>query len=209
MAMTKPSFFSRRSVLAFTASVAAGAAGCSDDEPSSTSSTGASTGSGAEDLSDVVYEGGATDEALVALLAQSPKDDATQAAGLVAPTSGETISAATPFAFSWAVGAASFREPDALERAIGLLLGVREAHAHGTPISGRAYFLVFSTQTDTKLLRVFTTALTYTPSADAWAKLTAAGAPVTVEIVNAIFESNRVADGGGPYAGTPKTFQIG
>jgi hypothetical protein len=209
MALTKPSLFSRRRALALTASLAAGAAACSDDDPSSTGSTGSSTGSGADDLSDVVYEGGATDEALVALVAQSPKEDAAQAAGLVAPASGETISATTPFAFSWAVGSASFREPGALERAIGLLFGVREAHAHGTPISGRAYFLVFSTQSDTKLLRVFTTALTYTPSADAWAKLTAAGAPITVTIVNAIFESNRVADGGGPYAGTSKSFQIG
>ena len=206
MALTDPSLLGRRRALALTVGLAV--ASCAGGEPSSTSSTGGSTGSGADDLSDVIYEGGATDEALIALLAQTPKSDPAQAVGLVAPTEGETLGAATPFAFSWAVGSASRRAPGALERAIGFLFRVREAHAHGTPISGRAYFLVCSTASNEKLLRVFTTALTYTPSADAWAKLVAAGAPIRVDIVIAIFESNRVADGGGPYGGTPRTFQI-
>jgi hypothetical protein len=92
---------------------------------------------------------------------------------------------------------------------LGALLGVREAHAHGAPISGRAYFLVFRTASEPELLRVFTMKLEYTPSADAWNLLAEAGEPIQVDVVSAIFDANDIAAGGGPFVGVPLHFGVG
>jgi hypothetical protein len=89
------------------------------------------------------------------------------------------------------------------------MFGVRTAHAHGTPIDGRAYFLVFRTEENPRLLRVFTTRLDYTPSAEAWAKLSGeGGGPITVEITGAIFEQNRIPQDGGPWLGETLSFEF-
>jgi hypothetical protein len=85
---------------------------------------------------------------------------------------------------------------------------VPSAQAHGTPINGRAYFLVFSTAKSEGVLRVFTTRLDYTPDAAAWAKLRAAGGPITATALNAVFENNRVVVGEAPWEGEPVTFTI-
>ncbi|AUX45632.1 hypothetical protein SOCE26_071270 [Sorangium cellulosum] len=189
------------------------------------------TSSGPE-LDDVVYEGGATDEALVALLAVAPKTEPSQGTVFDAPEDGATIpgDAAPELTFHVAGSAqgaapriapalrlAAASAPAAREVGAGAgawaelaaLFGpARAAQAHGTPVNGRAYFLVFSTAEREGLLRVFTTELSYTPDAAAWEKLRSAGAPITVEVVNALFESNRVAQGGGPFVGEPVTFTI-
>lgn len=87
-----------------------------------------------------------------------------------------------------------------------LLSGVRVAHAHGTPMSGAGYLLVFSTAKQPKLLRVFTTATEYTPNQAAWQKITTTGELVHVQLTNADFDQDRIAQGGGPYRGTEITF---
>ena len=75
-------------------------------------------------------------------------------------------------------------------------------------MNGRAYFLVLATDTDKKLLRVFTQATEYTPSADAWSRVAAAGGPVTATVLSAEMEANRVLQGGGPWLSAPVTFTV-
>ncbi|WP_437670923.1 hypothetical protein [Sorangium sp. So ce131] len=201
----------------------AGACGGHDHEDDHSSS--------GPEIEDVVFEGGATDEALVALLAVAPKTEPSQATVFDAPEGGATLpgDAAPELTFHvagaaqgsapriapalrLAAAAPAGRELGAGARAwaeLAALLGpARAAEAHGTPVNGRAYFLVFSTAEREGLLRVFTTELSYTPDAAAWDKLRSAGGPITANVVNAVFESNRVAPGGGPFEGEPVTFTI-
>ncbi|WP_437332609.1 hypothetical protein [Sorangium sp. So ce394] len=186
------------------------------------------------ELADVIFEGGATDEALVALLAADPKDEPSQGTVFDAPEDGAAVSGdAAPALTFHVAGAARWTAPGAAPALgfagarpgvpaagapaagaspwaeLGALLGpVRAARAHGTPINGRAYFLVFSTAEREGLLRVFTMKLSYTPDAAAWDKLRAAGGPITVSVLNAVFENNRIVQGGGPFTGEPVTFSV-
>jgi len=181
-------------------------------------------------IADVNFEGGATDEALIELLAGTPTANAAETASFTAPAAEAALPAASPATFTWALPQQGSRldilrpgshelfapepsTPGALERTatstLGLLLsGVAKAHAHGDPVNGRAYFVVFATSADAKRLRVFTTATTYTPDDAAWTKLKGAGAPITATLTSAVFESNRVGADGGPYAGGSLTFTI-
>jgi hypothetical protein len=221
----------RRSLL----SLGAGAAGvgllaaCGDDHDHDHEGEGG----GVVDpgIADVVFEGGATDEALEALIAAGATSDLTQGTRFLEPLAGATLDPSTPITFRWAVGqtdakapsveapsrvagvprrsVADLAEPGLVERALGALLGVRTAHAHGTPIDGRAYFLVFRTESNPRLLRVFTTRLDYTPSSEAWAKLTGeGGGTITAEITGAIFEQNRIPADGGPWLGETTSFDF-
>ncbi|WP_437955306.1 hypothetical protein WME76_27720 [Sorangium sp. So ce119] len=206
------------------AAMYAGACGHSHDHASSGTSAG-------PELDDVIYEGGATDEALIVLLAAEPKDEPSQGTAFDAPEDGATLpgDAAPALAFHIAGAAQGAGPAPALRLATGDAPGAREAGgagapvwaelgallgparaalAHGTPVNGRAYFLVFSTPEREGLLRVFTTKLTYTPDAAAWDKLRAAGAPITVSVINAVFENNRIVQGGGPFTGEPVTFSV-
>lgn len=217
------------------ATVVVAAPACGDDSSSGTGG-GSGTGGHEEDgededgegeLGDVVYEGGATDEALEDLLAGSAVSDPAETASFAQPTADAVLPAAAPATFSWAIPAGgSFfelprpgadptgaRAPGAIERAataaLGVLLsGIPEAHAHGDPVNGRAYFVVFATSADPKLLRVFTTQTTYTPDDAAWTQLKSAGAPITATLTSAVFESNRVGADGGPFSGGSVTFTI-
>lgn len=171
--------------------------------------------SGADDLSDVLYEGGATDEGLVDLLARTPIDGSAEAANILEPSAGAALPSA-PATFSWAVGATA-RVPHGFEprrsaprprTRLGLrtLLGPGVAYAHGAPINGRAYFLVLSTPGKAKLVRVFTMNLSFTPSASVWERVLGSGEPVTASVLSAIFENNRVAQDGGPFVGPAVTY---
>ncbi len=179
---------------------------------------------GSSDIADVVYGGGATDEALEALLVATPVTDASQAATFTAPANGATLPSDPPPVFTWKVGAApsnpapppsphAFLEPSFSDRAASafatLLLGdVRSAYAHGTPTSGSAYFVVFSTSKDPKLVRIFTTETFYTPAAAELAKLKGAGEAIHAIVTHAEFDQNRIATDGGPFEGTEITFTL-
>lgn len=180
--------------------------GCSDPSTDdATSSTGSWSG-GAEDLSDVIYEGGATDEALLVMLGHAIVGTETDGAAFAAPSEGAVMAASSPFEFKWSAMVAR-RDESFVERAFSFLLGEGEAYAHGAPISGRAYFVVFQTPTNPKLLRVFTTNLSYTPDDAAWQKLVSAG-QFTARIGNAIFDENKVAEGGGPFVGAERMMTV-
>ncbi|MCK6587561.1 MAG: hypothetical protein HUU21_00245 [Polyangiaceae bacterium] len=96
-----------------------------------------------------------------------------------------------------------------LQKPLRELFGpVRSAYAHGDPFTGVATFLVFSTDSDPRLLRVFTSETSYAPDTTAWGKLAAAGKPITLTLSAADFESNRIVQEGGPFAGSSITFTI-
>jgi hypothetical protein len=186
------------------------------------------------DLADVVYQGGTTDEALDAMLAAKVEDKPAEAALFTWPSNNDVVPLDPPPTFCWswdetAMNGAPVQhdlrtydirtwvghdEPkgklaeagDVLLREV--LAGIPSAHAHGTPLSGTGYFLVFSTTKDPKLIRVFTTAHDYTPDAAAMAKLKGAGEAIHAVVTTAEFDQNRIAQDGGPYKGVEVTFTM-
>ncbi len=178
--------------------------------------TGEPPTSNEPDLAGVIYAGAATDEALSALLLATPKTDAAQAVVVDTPATGATLPKDVPPTIEWHVkGSSASREVSPGARFVGAAaalaswFGPREAFAHGAPVNGRAYLLSFSTPKTPDLVRVFTTELAYTFDAASWTKLALAGEPITLVVTNAIFEDNRVAQDGGPFAGEAVTFLIG
>ncbi len=199
--------------------------------------SGSTGGAGGDEgdpaLADVVFVDGASDEALGALLtATLVTPPATLVPNFTFPTNGAVVPVSPAPKFTFARGAKAaaldleptrFANPFEVPRqavrkseieqaasslARALLSGIPEAHAHGTPTSGPAYFLLFTTPTNAKLLRVFTPLTEYTPDADALAKLKAAGEPIHAVITTADFDQNRVAPDGGPYQGTEIVFTL-
>lgn len=163
------------------------------------------------DIEGVVYEGLATDEALVILLGFDAQSVPAQNVVLDNPVPQMSLPAASPATFAWHIGEMANAWPPSLREwpaTFAAMLEPRPAYAHGAPINGRGYFLVFSTPSSPKLLRVFTTDLTYTPDATAWATLVSVGGPISLTVTNAIFEDNRIAQGGGPFAGSAISFSI-
>ncbi len=179
---------------------------------------------------DVGLEGKVTDETLVAFIQAlekgAPKEVASQAAVISAPATGEVLARNPPPSFRWGFGAEARRSGPALERWAGLdatwrpavmglvaplreLLGPpRSALAHGDPYSGIATYLVFSTEANPRLLRVLTSAEELVPSQAAWDEMAKQGKAITLTLVSAIFEQNRVTQDGGPFAGKGITFTI-
>lgn len=187
--------------------------GCGDS-----SGTGGGGAGGEDPLADVIYEAEATDEALDALLAATPKDEPAKAAVIDAPTDAEVVAAAAPIAFTWHDGATARIEirpsNDSVLERLGMRLleralsNVRPAYAHGVPVNGPAYFLVLSTADDPELVRVFTLATSYTPDATVWQKIVGAGKPITATVESAQFEENRVLQDGGPWVSEPVSFTV-
>jgi len=173
---------------------------------------------------DVIYAGETTDEALVALVSaldqKAPADVASQAPTLDTPAAGALPKTPIP-TFTWHVGGMTARPlapvlfPVEAPRARGFLsplaelVGpVRAAHAHGTPFTGTATWLVFSTDANPKLARVLTGETSYTPEQAVWDRLVAAKAPITLTLVGAVFADNRIVTDGGPFQGSKTTFTI-
>lgn len=175
---------------------------------------------------------------LVSKLEQgAPVDEPAKAPTLDAPSAGELAKSPIP-TFAWHVGATASHRSTPGERwsserrgelglsspalRLGLpreevsffgplaeLLGpIRRAEAHGTPFSGTATWVVFSTAANPKLHRVFTSDLGHTPSQVVWDAMIAAKSPITIALVGALFEDNRLAEGGGPFKGSTTTFSI-
>lgn len=187
----------------------AGLAACSDDHDHGTSS---SSGSVAVDAKDVIYDG-ATDEALLELL--GAKVVTGKASKVTLPTAGQKIPSAGAIpTFAWDAPSQAalplhFTTPAWTPSKLAQMLSLEGvAHAHGTPTNGLAYFLVFGTASNAKLVRVFTVKNTYQPTADVWARLTGAKAAINLVITAAVFQDNLVAKDGGPYASPAVTFTV-
>ncbi len=173
---------------------------------------------------DVIYAGETTDEALVALASaldqKAPANVPSQAPTLDTPAADAALPKTPIPTFTWHVGGMTTRTPAALlpleaPAARGFLsplaelVGpVRTAHAHGTPFTGTATWLVFSTDANPKLARVLTGATSYTPEQAVWDRMVAAKAPITLTLVGAVFADNRIVTDGGPFQGSKTTFTI-
>ena len=149
-----------------------------------------------EGYDDVILEGHVTDETMLgmgnALDAADPITSATRSPGLDTPEEGAALAAETIPTFSWHIGEA----------------GRPARPAHGDPYSGYATYLQFSSTSESHLVEVFTSELTYTPSAEVWDKLAATGESVTLTLIGADFEVDRVIQDGGPYQGTITSLDI-
>jgi len=152
-------------------------------------------GGGAEDeknplFADVVFEGGADSKALEALLAVATKDDPAHGAVIDSPPTGIVLRSSEVTPFTWHPRDGATAKPGA------------------PPLNGAGYFLLFSTDATPRLLRVFTTKTSYTPSAAAWATLDSAKTWTTLDIFAANFVDDALAPGGGPFKGTSIAFCI-
>ena len=181
---------------------------------------------GQEDISDVIYVGGVTDEALVRLLALTPKNDPKQALQVTAPDLGSPVpaDAAPTFVFQLAAQAMGTPAPRApsewplRSRPSLWQRSARElwrflspegtAHAHGAPFNGTAYYLVISDAKAKPRLQVFTSELSFTPEAVDWQNLGQAPQPLTLTITSAVFDQNDVPRDGGPFVGGAFEFSI-
>jgi hypothetical protein len=85
---------------------------------------------------------------------------------------------------------------------------IRSARASGVPYSGFATYLVFSTDTDSSFLRIFTSTLEYTPPKAEWDRMVATGKPITATLVGAVIEDDQMVEGG-PFKGSSITIKIG
>lgn len=214
-----------------------GGASCSSSKETTggTSASGTGGAGGASEQKVVVYEGEATDEALEALMAvEGPKDPSTYAV-FDEPKEGVVLPASPAPTFKWHLKTPSSGDPDAgtdggsdagafllrpaalpqRQALRGPLLDLvelfgkeRTAEAHGTPISGLAYLLLFSSDKDNDLLRVFTTKTTYTPGPGAMEILQGAEGPIQVWILTGVFDNNALTPDGGPFRGPWTSFEF-
>ncbi|HTQ05527.1 MAG TPA: hypothetical protein VMI54_16810 [Polyangiaceae bacterium] len=161
------------------------------------------------DIVDVIYEPGTTDEGVLTLLGAPLVNEPSAEPVVTAPAEQAALSGPTTFAFR--VGASARREPRRrLRRALlpEWLTLERSAYAHGAPMNGDAFLLVFSTPTDAKVLRVFTQDRSYAPSDDEWQRLAAESGLVSLTVTHAIFEQGRLTEDGGPFVGAPLHFTV-
>ena len=201
-------------------------AACSDDGSSG------SGGSGASGTADVIYEAEATDEALEALLAAAPVDNADEAAYLMSPIEGDVLAKSSAPTFAWRVGPEAtgalfapaperfgftqspalplpgWARPSVASSLFGALAAAQPAYAHGTPVNGRGYLLVIEDANGAAVHRVFTLNLEHTPTQAAWDALASKPRPLSVSVLNAIFETNKVVPDGGPFQGPAVSFSV-
>jgi hypothetical protein len=175
----------RRLTLGLLVATAAGLPACSSDKtPAASNALGA----------DVIREGNTTSPALDEFLG-TPADSWAWAGGqFVAPSDQAVLPADMPAAFSWQADGTT-PPPDS-----DVLVPSEQ--------QGQTFLLVFSTPSDAKLLRVFTSLTSYTPSAAAWQKLVRAGTPITLSITSATFENDQLTADGGPHNGQTIQFTI-
>jgi hypothetical protein len=168
------------------------------------------TGEVATGPSDAVYEGSATDEALLALL-DLPEKPTTAQLAFAEPAAQAKVSTAAAPTFKWTyvqktahmLVPPAAKSPSTRHELQRLFSLEQVAHAHGAPVYGVAYLLTFEGEGKTQLARVFTTRTLYTPTGAAWDKLKTVRGKVTVRLTAATFDNNAVIAGGGPFTGTP------
>ena len=159
---------------------------------------------------DVVYQGGTNDEALDKLLAAKISTDASKAPAFTAPADAAKLPAATVPEFAWKpmpTGQLRWIKPRISPHATPFG-PERSAYAHGAPVNGRTFLLVFSTPGNTKVLRVFTTATRYKPDDASWGKLKSAGGVITATLTTAMYDNNNLVQDGGPFAGPPIKLEV-
>lgn len=168
---------------------------------------------------DVVFAGGATDEALEQLLDRTAKDVAAERLVIDSPEADAVLGASEPTLIAFhgassgrAVPPRHYVAPSFRDRAwtdLKQLFGPeRAAHAHGTPYSGTAYFLVVDDARGASRLRVFTGETSYEVDSATWSALAEVPQPLKLTIVSAFFEENDIPSDGGPFVGADVQFSI-
>ena len=162
-------------------------------------------------MSTSVYAGAATDEALRDLLAATPVPGSVRAPVLDVPTEGVALPAA-PTPLTWHDGDLVDARPLPKKSLVRLhladLLGVPAALAHGAALSGKGYWLVVTDAKNARILRLFTTLTSWTPDAVAWQRLQAAGGNLAITVTMGVFDDNKLASDGGPFASKTVHFKV-
>ena len=188
----------------------------------SSSSSNDHAPAGPQDISQVIYVGGTTDEAILHLLDATAKNDPQRVLDLDSPDLTAPVAKDSPATFQFHSLGPSTRVPDlrlgpvpqssrwrrSWHEFVDLVSPERIAHAHGAAFNGTAYYLVFSDANAKQKLQVFTSDTSYVPETDAWQSLTTAPQPLTLEITWASFEANDIPQGSGPFAGGKFQFRI-
>ena len=204
-----------------------GGASCSSGaNPSGTGTTSTAAGTGGASAHDVVvYDGDANDEALAALVAVEGAPNPTTYAVFDAPAEGTVLPASPAPTFTWHLkttpksdagtdgGAFLLRaKPQERFASLGPLLDLfgpeRAARAHGAPLTGLGYLLLFTTETNNDLLRVFTSKTSYTPGPGAMEIFQGAKGVIQVWILTGVFDNNALTPDGGPFRGPWTSFEI-
>ncbi len=167
----------------------------------------------------LVFEGDANAPAYADLTAvQGPENPATYAI-FDTPAEGAVYAATRVPAFTWHMnaqpGGGAFLlspAPPLRHASLGPLLdlfaGERVAAAQGNPINGLGYLLLFSTEKNNNLLRVFTTKTSYTPEGGALEIMKNAGASIQVWILTGLFKDSALTPDGGPFRGPWTGYEI-
>ncbi|MFS8065381.1 MAG: hypothetical protein ACMG6S_03310 [Byssovorax sp.] len=200
-----------------------GGASCSSGKDTGGTSSASGTGGASADV--VVYEGDANDEALEALEAvEGPANPSTYAV-FDEPKEGVVLPSSPAPTFKWHLkmpsdadagtdsGAFLLRPALPERRALlGPLLELfgkeRTAEAHGTPLTGLGYLLLFTSEKNNDLLRVFTSKTTYTPGPGAMEILQAVDGPIQAWILTGVFDNNVLTADGGPFRGPWISFEL-
>ena len=145
---------------------------------------------------DIIREGTTTSPALNEFLGIAPDDWGWAGGQFQAPMDMDVLPAATPETFTWQA------DPTAPPGANDVLDPSKQ--------QGQVFLLIFSApSSDAALLRVFTSLTSYTPDADAWQKLVAAGSQsITLSVTSGTFENDQLTSDGGPHAGQVIHFTI-
>ncbi len=149
------------------------------------------------------YTGKATDEAYLSFLdvEKDASTDDSKAALFTLPASGSDAPlAATGPAFEWTSGLMA-HAPRAVPTTSPLRrawneLGLGTAHAHGTPMVGPGHLVRLKVQGLQCPVQHFTSNTFWNVTATEWQRLsTFKGKSLTVDVVSAYFQSNRVTEG--------------
>lgn len=184
---------------------------------------------------DVLLEGDVTTETLVAfseaLAQRGVVDTEFQKAVFDWPADGETRPKSPPTPFCWHIGPIAKKNNDSPAAVHWSKLGSANVFApvesarfaaplrelFGAPrpawadeklYNGRGTFLVFSTKTNPKLLRIFTSAVVFQPSQAMWDEMAATGEPITATLTSATFQQGRIGPDDGPFSGASITITI-
>jgi len=207
MPFRKPANESRRLLLVATPAVLWSACSSDAPEPDAAGTTPVERG----DISDVIYRPGTTDEGILTLLDAHPVSEPASEPVVTTPAEGTHLTELTTFEYrASATALRRVRAPRAHAWSLPDFLTLeRTAFAHGAPMNGDAFFVVFSTSRAPKLLRVFTQDKSYVPTDDEWQRLASAGETITLTLTRAIFEQGRLTSDGGPFVGKPLHFSVG
>ena len=165
-------------------------------------------GHGSTGPTDAIYAGTATDEGLAVFDGATSTPDAAKAPALTAPAAGSKVPAATPVKLTWKASPTAFPTPTRAPRYEGSspFGAMRAAHAHGTPMNGRAYLLTFKSGGN-RIARVFTTNTEFTPDDATWTKLKQAKS-IEVVLATAQYDQNNIVPGSGPFEAPGVAFTI-